>query len=186
MSRFLMNVKNKFEIDIAGNQDPTGDLTKADWARLAAGISGVTPAANETDDNTAYYDGDGFTDTDVTGKRITMAFTGHRVVGDAAQDFVASKFLSIGQNLKTLGRWTDTNGNVIISNITLTAIVPMGGNANAKQTFSFTMSFNGKPTMTDKAGKTVQYDLDETDSASGEIDTGADKGNTETPDNTGK
>ncbi|MCB5223063.1 phage tail tube protein [Lactiplantibacillus pentosus] len=171
MSKFTMNVKNKFEIDVAGNQDPAGDLTKANWARLAAGISGVTPAANETDDNTAYFDGDGFTDTDVTGKRITIAFTGHRVVGDVAQDFVASKFLSIGQNLKTLGRWTDTNGNVVVSSVTLTAIVPMGGNANAKQTFSFTMSFNGKPIMTDNTGKTVEYDEDETTTASGTTQT---------------
>lgn len=173
MSKFNMNVKNKFEIDTAGNQDPTGDLTKATWARLAAGISGVTPAANETDDNTAYYDGDGFTDTDVTGKRITLAFTGHRVIGDAAQDYVASKFLAIGQNLKTLGRWTDTNGNVIVSSVTLTAIVPMGGNANAKQTFSFTMSFNGKPIMTDKSGKTIEFDEDETTSASGTVTQGS-------------
>lgn len=164
MSKFTMNYKNKFEIDTAGNQDPSGDLASSKWALLAAGISGVTPAANETDDNTAYYDGDGFTDTDVTGKRITLAFTGHRVIGDAAQDYVASKFLAIGQNLKTLGRWTDTNGNVIVSNVTLTAIVPMGGNANAKQTFSFTMSFNGKPIMTDKSGKTVEFDEDGTTS----------------------
>ena len=167
MSKFTMNYKNKFEIDTAGKQDPSGDLASSKWALLAAGISGVTPAANETDDNTAYYDGGGFTDTDVTGKRITLAFTGHRVVGDAAQDFVASKFLSVGQNLKTLGRWTDANGNVVVSNVTLTAIVPTGGNANAKQTFSFTMSFNGKPIMTDSTGKTVEYDEDETTTASG-------------------
>lgn len=165
MSKFTMNVKNKFEIDVAGNQDPTADVSKAKWSQLAAGISGVTPAANETDDNTAYYDGDGFTDTDVTGKRITIAFTGHRVVGDAAQDYVASKFLSIGQSLKTLARWTDPDGNVIVANVTITAVVPMGGNANAKQTFSFTLSFNGKPTMTDKSGKTVEYNKDEPSTA---------------------
>ncbi|ASD31978.1 capsid protein [Lactiplantibacillus plantarum] len=164
MAKFKMNYKNIFEIDTTGSQDPK-DTTKATFVPLAAGISGVTPAANETDDNTAYYDGAGFTDTDVTGKRITLAFTGHRVIGDAAQDYVASKFLAIGPNLKTLGRWTDTNGNVVISSVTLTAIVPMGGNANAKQTFSFTMSFNGKPIMTDKSGKTVEFDDDGTISA---------------------
>ncbi|MDG2544732.1 phage tail tube protein [Lactiplantibacillus plantarum] len=172
MAKFKMNYKNVFEIDTAGSQDPK-DITKATFAPLAAGISGVTPAANETDDNTAYYDGAGFTDTDVTGKRITLAFTGHRVIGDAAQDYVAGKFLAIGQNLKTLGRWTDTNGNVVVSSVTLTAIVPMGGNANAKQTFSFTMSFNGKPIMTDKDGKTVEFDEDETTSASGTVTQGS-------------
>jgi len=143
MSKFKMNYKNIFEIDTTGSQDPK-NVEGAKFAPLAAGISGVTPAANETDDNTAYYDGAGFTDTDVTGKRITLAFSGHRVIGDAAQDYVASKFLAIGQNLKTLARWTDPDGNVIVANVTITAVVPMGGNANAKQTFSFTLSFNGK------------------------------------------
>lgn len=175
MSKFKMNYKNVFEIDTTGSQDPK-DTTKATFAPLAAGISGVTPAANETDDNTAYYDGAGFTDTDVTGKRITLAFSGHRVIGDAAQDYVASKFLAIGQNLKTLARWTDPDGNVIVANVTITAVVPMGGNANAKQTFSFTLSFNGKPIMTDKDGKTVEYDEDETTSADGTITEGSGTG----------
>lgn len=169
MSNFKMNYKNIFEIDTKGNLDPTADISKAVFAPLAAGISGVTPSGNETSDNTAYYDGVGFTDTDVTGKRITLAFSGHRVVGDTAQDFVASKFLAIGQGLKTLARWTDPDGNKIVSNVTMTAIVPMGGNANAKQTFSFTLSFNGKPIMTDNAGKTVEFDEDETTSAEGVI-----------------
>ncbi|MFX0552961.1 phage tail tube protein [Lactiplantibacillus plantarum] len=172
MAKFKMNYKNVFEIDTAGSQDPK-DVTKATFVPLAAGISGVTPAANETDDNTAYYDGAGFTDTDVTGKRITLAFSGHRVIGDAAQDYVASKFLAIGESLKTLARWTDPDGNKIVSNVTITAIVPMGGNANAKQTFSFTLSFNGKPIMTDKNGKTVEFDEDETTSAAGTITQGS-------------
>ncbi|MGX6407180.1 phage tail tube protein [Lactiplantibacillus plantarum] len=175
MSTFKMNYKNKFEIDTSGNQDPK-DVSKATFAVLAAGISGVTPATNETSDNTAYYDGMGFTDTDTTGKRITLAFSGHRVIGDAAQDYVASKFLAIGKNLKTLARWTDPDGNVIVANVTITAVVPMGGNANAKQTFSFTLSFNGKPIMTDKDGKTVEYDEDETTSADGTITEGSGTG----------
>ncbi|VDG26347.1 phage tail tube protein [Lactiplantibacillus mudanjiangensis] len=179
MSKFAMNYKNIFEIDTAGNQDPKGDLTKATWAVMAAGISGVTPAANETDDNTAYYDGSGFTDTDVTGKRITLAFSGHRVVGNAAQDFIAGKFLSIGENLKTLARWTNPDGTKIVSNVTITAIVPMGGNANAKQTFSYTLSFNGKPIKYGTDDKEIEYDLDSTDSADGTINTGADAGKTE-------
>ena len=57
----------------------------------------------------------------------------------------------------------------------------MGGNANTKQTFSFTLSFNGKPIMTDKNGKTVEFDEDETAAASGTISTGTDAGKTQTP-----
>ncbi|MET1108790.1 phage tail tube protein [Enterococcus faecium] len=141
---FLLNFKNKLEIDVLGNTS-LDDIDKADWATLAAGISTITPAASETSDNTPYYDGGGFSDTDVTGKHITFALSGHRLVGDKAQDYIASKFLAIGDALRTLCRWTDAEGNIVTSVATLTAIVPFGGAANVKQTFSFTLALNGKP-----------------------------------------
>lgn len=41
---------------------------------------------------------------------------------------------------------------------------------------AFTLSFNGKPIMTDKTGKTVEFDEDETTSASGTITQGSGTG----------
>ncbi|MCW2281420.1 phage tail tube protein [Lactococcus lactis] len=141
---FLLNFKNKLEIDVAGNTS-MDDIANADWAVLAAGISTITPASSETSDNTPYYDGEGFSDTEVTGKHITFALSGHRLMGDKAQDYVAARFLDIGDKLRTLCRWTDAEGNTVTSVATLTAIVPFGGAANVKQTFSFTLALNGKP-----------------------------------------
>ncbi|MDT2639544.1 capsid protein [Enterococcus dongliensis] len=141
---FLLNFKNKLEIDTAGNTD-IADVASASFALLAAGITTITPAAADTTDASPYYDGEGFTDSTVTGKNITFQVAGHRVFGDAAQDYVASKFLSIGDELRTLAQWTDAKGNKVQAVVTLTSIVPFGGAANAKQTFSFTMAFNGKP-----------------------------------------
>lgn len=143
---FLLNFKNKLEIDTAGNTN-IADVASASFAVLGAGITTITPAAADTTDASAYYDGEGFTDSTVTGKNITFAVAGHRVFGDAAQDYVAAKFLSIGDELRTLAQWTDAKGNKVQAVVTLTAIVPFGGAANAKQTFSFTMAFNGKPKM---------------------------------------
>lgn len=148
---FLLNFKNKLEIDTAGNTD-IADVASASFAVLGAGITTITPAAADTTDASAYYDGEGFTDSTVTGKNITFACAGHRVFGDAAQDYIAGKFLSIGDELRTLAQWTDAKGNKVQSVVTLTSIVPFGGAANAKQTFSFTLAFNGKPKMV-KAGE---------------------------------
>lgn len=142
--QFLLNHKNKLEIDVAGNTS-LEDVEKANWKPLKAGISTITPASSETSDNTPYYDGEGFSDTDVTGKHITFACSGHRLVGDEAQDYIASKFLAIGDELRTLCRWTDAQGNTVTAVATLTSIVPFGGAANVKQTFSFTLALNGKP-----------------------------------------
>jgi hypothetical protein len=149
---YLLNFKNKIEIDISGNTS-LANSEQAEFVPLAAGISTITPAAADTTDATAYYDGEGFTDSTVTGKNITFAISGHRVFGDAAQDYVAAKFLSIGDELRTLARWTDAKGNQVLSVVTLTSIVPFGGAANAKQTFSFTLAFNGKPQAAEAPAK---------------------------------
>lgn len=147
-THFDLNFKNLLEIDINGGTDLTSDKENANWAKLLRGINTITPSAADTTDATPYWDGEGFTDTEVTGKNITFALSGHRVMGDPAQDYVASHFLDIGDKLRTLARWTDPVGNVVESVATLTSIVPFGGAANVKQTFSFTLALNGKPVYT--------------------------------------
>lgn len=144
MAEFQENWVNQLQIDLNSNKT-LDDASKANWATLAAGITTITPSASETADTTPYYDGEGFSDHDVTGKAIQFAIAGHRKFGDAAQDYVASKFIATGDTLRTLARWTDPQGNVVQFVATLTAIVPFGGAANVKQTFSFTLAANGKP-----------------------------------------
>ena len=92
-----------------------------------------------------YYDGEGFGTSDVTSKRYQFTVAGHRVYGDKAQDYIASKMLEIGDNLKTLMRVTFADGSQVYGIVTLTNIVPAGGQPGAKQTFSFVAVFNGKP-----------------------------------------
>ena len=148
---FNENYQNKLEIDTAGNTT-LDDASKATWATLAAGIQTITPSASETADTTPYYSGEGFSDHDVTGKAIQFAVAGHRLSGDTAQDYIASRFTSIGDSLRTLARWTDPSGRQAQFVATLTAIVPFGGAANVKQTFSFTLAANGKPQVVNASG----------------------------------
>lgn len=147
-THFDLNFKNLLEIDINGGTDLDSDKGNANWAKLLRGISTITPSAADKTDATPYWDGEGFSDTEVTGKNITFALSGHRVMGDPAQDYVASHFLDIGDKLRTLARWTDPAGNVVESVATMTSIVPFGGAADVKQTFSFTLALDGKPVYT--------------------------------------
>lgn len=147
-THFDLNFKNSLEIDINGGTDLENDKANANWAKLSRGISSITPSAADKTDATPYWDGEGFSDTEVTGKNITFALSGHRVMGDPAQDYVASHFLDIGDKLRTLARWTDPAGNVVESVATMTSIVPFGGAADVKQTFSFTLALDGKPDYT--------------------------------------
>lgn len=144
IGKFLLNWQNKIEIATDGETD----ISKADsaqWARLAAGINNLTPAENDTTANDEYYDGEGFGTSDVTSKRYQFTVAGHRVYGDEAQDYIASKMLEIGDNLKTLMRVTFADGSQVYGVVTLTNIVPAGGQPGAKQTFSVVCVFNGKP-----------------------------------------
>lgn len=144
IGKFILNWQNKFFI----STDSEMDVTKADtthWARLAAGINNVTPSDNPTTANDEYYDGEGFGTSDVTSKRIQFVLAGHRVYGDDAQDYIASKFLEIGDSLKTLFKYEDAQGNQVVGRVTMTALTPFGGQPGAKQTFSVTLVFNGKP-----------------------------------------
>lgn len=142
------NWVNKFEIDKKMGQDPA-NIEGAEWLDIAQGITSITPASNDTTSANSFWNDKGFQETDVTGKKISIAVKGYRVVGDPAQDFIASLFLKMGDDCRTLVRWTDQSGHVIIANCTITKVVTMGGNANAYQTFSFEIDLNGKPVELD-------------------------------------
>lgn len=144
---FNLNFKNKFEIDTKGGKDPS-DVAGATFVPLAAGINNFTPTLNETTANDVYYDGEGYGSTDVTGKRLQLAYTGHRLEGDPAQDYIASHLLDLGDKLKTLARWTQADGSTVVGLVTISNIVTSGGSPGAKQTMSFTLAFNGKPVYT--------------------------------------
>ena len=160
IGEFSLNYENTFQIDTAGNTDPAR-AGSASWATLASGINNFTPSLNETTANDVYYDGDGWGSPDVTGKRLQLAYTGHRLAGDAAQDYIAGHLMDIGDKLKTLARWTQPDGITITGQVTLSNIVTSGGAPGAKQTMSFTLAFNGKPVIghadvsTDNGDKSV-------------------------------
>lgn len=147
IGEFTLNYKNKFEIAVDGSTD-LAKISEAEFAVLAAGINNATPADNETVTNDSYYDGEGFGGADVTAKRLQLTLAGHRLEGNKAQDYIATKQLEVGDGLKTLFRWTQPNGDTITGLVTLTNIVTSGGAPGAKQTFSVVVVFNGKPTFT--------------------------------------
>ncbi|GGE47633.1 hypothetical protein GCM10011391_28020 [Pullulanibacillus camelliae] len=140
---FPLNYKNKYEIDT----DPSTE--EGDFAPLAAGIQTVDPSFDDETDDTAYYDGEGFGNLDVTGISAALQFTGHRKYGDKAQDYIAGLAFEVGSKRKTNLRWTQPDGKQITGPVTISGIKATGGDANAKSDFEFTATFNGKPEVTD-------------------------------------
>lgn len=138
---FELNFQDLYEIDIT-------PLTTATYVRLAVGISGAEADNNENIAQDNYLDGDGFGSSDVIGAQHVVSFTGHRVVGNVAQDYIAAMKLELGDSRKTHLRYTDAAGNQISGSVTIANIKEGGGDAGAKKDFSFEAHFNGKPTYT--------------------------------------
>ena len=131
--------------------DTTPSEASSTWARLGDGLTTAAEANSETIDNTSYLDDDGFASSDVTGIQSQLDFSGHRVIGDAAQDYVDSIQDKAGDSRKTNLRVTDPYGNQKSGEVTVADINMNGGVATSKRDVSFSLQFNGKPTKTDKS-----------------------------------
>jgi hypothetical protein len=137
---FELNFQDTYEIDITPLSSPT-------YVRLAVGISGADPDNNENLAQDTYLDQDGYGSTDVIGAQHIVSFSGHRVVGNPAQDYIASMKLELGDARKTHLRYTDAGGNQISGSVTMANIKEGGGDAGAKKDFTFEAHYNGKPTF---------------------------------------
>lgn len=136
---YVLNYMELHEIDVT----PNG--ASRTWKRLAEGITSADPSNNDNVDQTAYLNGNGYGSSDVIGAQMTIAFSGHRVVGDAAQDYIASVQRTLGNGRKTNYRFTDAQGNQVSGACTIANVDFGGGDANAKTEIAFEIHLNGKP-----------------------------------------
>ena len=126
MSKFSLNFQELHELDITPN-----GATRT-WVRLGAGISTADPSNNENIDQTAYIVDNGYGTSEVIGAQKTISFSGHRVVGDLAQDYIANIQYDLGNTRKTNYRFYDAAGSYVTGAVTIANIDIGGGDAAAK------------------------------------------------------
>ena len=118
------------------------------YSALCAGIQGAPWANNEQIQQYFFMCGEGFAHNEVTGAAPEITVTGRRVVGDAAQDFVAGLAFALGANRKSSVKYI-ANGKQYIADCTICDVVILGGQATDGAPFSFNIRLNGKPTVSD-------------------------------------
>lgn len=128
------------EVPVNG-QDP-------EWLRLAKWISEVSDESDENVETTAYYDGDGTPEDDVTSIKKGFTFQGQRDDEDPAQNLIASLEFEIGAKRKIMFKQERTNGEVLEGVATVKEIVATGGEASEYAPFSCTITWDRKPTIT--------------------------------------
>lgn len=138
---------NKVEVGInftPGSGDAAGTW---EYAELCAGIEGMEFNANEQNQQYFFLCGEGFAHNETTGAAPSITITGRRVVGDAAQDYIAGKQFALGTDRNTSVRIT-AEGQVITCEATISDVTSFGGQTLDVNNFGCTLLMNGEPTVT--------------------------------------
>ena len=122
------------------------------YAPLCAGINSISPSVNEQNQQAFYMCGNGGANNEVTGIAPEYDVSGHRVWGDAAQDYICGLRYTLGQGRKSSLKVELYDGSTlketITADCTITDIVDFGGNTTDIVPFSCKLRVNGIPTVT--------------------------------------
>ncbi len=120
------------------------------YSELADGIDNVAEALNEVVQQFFFLKDKGFATNHVTGMAPAYTFTGRRVMGDAAQDFIFSKKYSLDTDRQSKLKIAYTEGSTektISCNCTICNIQEFSGASTDDSAISFELRFDGKPTI---------------------------------------
>lgn len=116
--------------------------------RLAKWISSVSDDSDESVEDSAFYDGDGTPESDVVSVKKSYSFEGMYDEEDPAMKFIAGLELETGEARKIAFKQKRTDGSTLSGRATVTEIKVTGGEASEYATFSCTIGWDAKPTVT--------------------------------------
>ncbi len=136
------NYNRVFLIDIGSADTPN-------IVPLAAGITSHGSSISESTEKYYYMDQRGTAETDLTGQEVSRSFSGHRIKGDAAQDYILDELLyDLDGRSVTFYDYDDmvTGGPNGWKGSAVIQIADDGsGDTAARQNISFTLYLSGKP-----------------------------------------
>nr|DAN73471.1 MAG TPA: tail tube protein [Caudoviricetes sp.] len=120
------------------------------YSELADGIDNIAEALNEVVQQFFFLKDKGFATNHVTGMAPAYTFTGRRVMGDTAQDFIFGKKYSLDTDRQSKLKIAYTEGSTektISCNCTICNIQEFSGASTDDSAISFELRFDGKPTI---------------------------------------
>lgn len=118
------------------------------YSKLCKGIESMTFTPNEQNQQYFFLCGNGFAHNEVTGGAPQIEVSGRRIVGDAAQDYIAGKQFALGTDRNTSVKII-AEGKQIICDATIGNVTSFGGQTLDVNAFGCTLLFNGQPSIED-------------------------------------
>lgn len=133
---------NLFKVNTGGRSAAEATLvTIADLTTFKVSVEGK---------NEEWYplDQEGWARNAVTGKKMSISFSGKRNYGDAGNDYIAGMMTKTGQDCETTFEWTLPDGSKLTGDCVINLTSPAGGDSTAIDSLEFELIFDGKPTYT--------------------------------------
>lgn len=126
----------------------TDDATKPQDSAYKWLASGITSITNDTEENTEdYADYTGIDTTDILTVKKKWSAEGYLDRDDEAQKIVIDKELQVGDGRKIWHAWVESDGKTAFEGVAkLTDIKIGGGDSNANEAISFSISHETSPT----------------------------------------
>jgi hypothetical protein len=131
-----------------GTSVTSGTTPTWTYSKLCKGIESMSFTPNEQNQQFFFLCGNGFAHNETTGGAPTLTISGRRIVGDAAQDYIASKQFALGTDRNTSVKIV-AEGKQIICDATIGEVTSFGGSTLDVNSFGCTIYLNGQPDMTD-------------------------------------
>lgn len=136
---------NKFKVNTAGRGGtPTNMVAIADLTTFKVSVEGK---------NEEWYplDQDGWARNAVTGKKMSISFSGKRNYGDVGNNYIASMMTKTGKDCETSFEWDLPDGSKLTGNCVINLTSPAGGDSTNIDALEFELLFDGKPAYTKAA-----------------------------------
>ena len=130
---------NKFFISTTGR---TGEADT-----IIRGLENFAPSINANTETWTPMDEGGWERNQVTGKGLSLSFSGKRQYGDTGNDYIASLMLGTGVSVQSKFKWEMPSGATLSGDCVINVTTPAGGDSTNIDSLEFEILSDGKPTF---------------------------------------
>lgn len=131
---------NKFFISITGRSGEPDTIIR--------GLENFAPSINGNTETWTPMDEGGWERNQITGKGLSLSFSGKRQYGDAGNDYVAGLMIGTGVSVQSKFKWEMPSGATLEGDCVINVTTPAGGDSTNIDSLEFELLSDGKPTFT--------------------------------------
>lgn len=120
-----------------------GDASSS--ATIIRGLENFSPAIDGQVESWFEMTEGGWQSNAVTGKALSIDFSGKRRVGDVGNDYIFGKMLATGVDAEAYFEWEFPSGAILTGDVVINVTTPGGGDTTNVDALEFSVMFNGKP-----------------------------------------